>query len=171
MPQRMKVAGIDFSSHAVDVVTVPYEGAGAPAWTRFPLVGADAFDRARSVAQAVPGPSSVFWDDMLAVGIEHPAGKFGVGPLLRIQGAVLARIPARMLVQPWPPSKWRTANGIKGNASKFDVYERSQLARAEARDWIPGTCYVPQNWNAQDAHDAHLIALATRGAITKQEAA
>ena len=74
----MLIAGIDFSSHAVDLVTVPYDGAGAPVWTRFPLVGQDAFDRARSVADATPGRSSTMWDDVLAVGIEHPAGKFGV---------------------------------------------------------------------------------------------
>jgi hypothetical protein len=159
----MRVAGIDFSSHAVDVVTVPYEGVGEPVWHRFPLVGADAFDRARSVAQAVPGPSSVFYDDILAVGLEHPAGHHGTGPLLRIQGAILARIPARMLVQPWPPSSWRKANGLKGNASKADVHYHAFALRGMPE---------PDSWRGcQDAFDAYCISLATLHAITKAEAA
>ena len=102
----------------------------------------------------------MFWDDILAVGIEHPAGKFGVGPLLRIQGAILARIPARMLVQPWPPSKWRKANGLAGNASKDMVayFAVNDGTAIEFRDW------------PQDACDAYCIALATRQAINKEAA-
>jgi hypothetical protein len=161
----MRVAGIDFSSHAVDVVTVPYEGVGAPVWTRFPLVGADAFDRARSVAQAVPGPSSVFWEEILSVGIEEPTGKFKPGTGYRIQGAILARIPARMLVQPWPPSRWRKAVGLPGNASKADVWEFA---------WDIGDnrwMTTPDGFVPYDCTDAYCIALATLDAITKAEAA
>ena len=158
----MGVAGIDYSSHAVDIVTVPLDH-GAPIWHRFPLTGMDAFDRARSVADSVPGRSSVLWDDITAVGIEHPAGRFGVGPLLRIQGAILSRIPARMLVEPFPPAKWRKAVGLPGNCSKEDVAFRSQERKnGDPRD-------IPE-W-PQDAHDAHLIALATRAAITTEAAA
>ena len=120
----MLVAGIDYSSRFVDVVTVPYEGTGAPVWHRFPLVGADAFDRARSVADSVPGRSSVLWEDVLAVGIEHPGGNHGTGALLRVQGAILSRIPARMLVHPLPPGKWRKLVGLAGNSTKDTVAGR-----------------------------------------------
>lgn len=157
----MRVAGIDFSSHAVDIVTVPYDGHGQPAWHRFPLTGMDAFDRARSVAEAVPGRSSVFWDELVAVGIEHPAGRHGVGPLLRIQGAILSSIPARMLVEPFPPSKWRKAVGLAGNASKEQV-----RLFVTFQDRIP----VYDGWPF-DATDAYCIALATRQAITTEQAA
>ena len=164
----MRVAGCDFSSRFVDIVTVPFEGTGQPVWHRFPLVGADAFDRARSVADSVPGRSSVFYEDILAVGIEHPAGKFGTGPLLRIQGAVLARIPARMLVTPLPPSSWRKAVGLPGNASKDDVWM-----------WVYDNCFAARNSDLippkqewpQDARDAYCIALATRSRIDRSEAA
>ena len=129
-------------------------------WHRFPLTGADAFDRARSVADSVPGRTSTLWDDVLAVGIEHPGGKFGTGDMLRVQGAVLARIPARMLVQALPPARWRKLVGLPGNATKVDVEVHSH-ATTDANT---------QAW-PQDAHDAHCIALATRSLITTQAAA
>lgn len=162
----MRVAGCDFSSRYVDIVTVPYDGPGAPVWHRFPLVGTDAFDRARSVADSVPGRSSILWDDVLAVGIEHPAGKFGVGPLLRIQGAVLARIPARMLVEPLPPAKWRKLVGLAGNASKEDV--RAHGVEHCFVHGPGGFGYV--EW-PQDAHDALCVALATLTLIDRKQAA
>jgi hypothetical protein len=161
----MRVAGIDYSSRFVDVVTVPYEGAGAPVWHRFPLVGADAFDRARSVADSVPGRSSVLWDDVLAVGIEHPGGNHGTGALLRVQGAILARIPARMLVHPLPPGKWRKLVGIKGNATKTEAANRS------INEPLPSRYVIDWGRWPQDAHDAHLIALATRSLIDTKQAA
>jgi len=171
----MLVAGVDYSSRFVDVVTVPYEGTGAPVWHRFPLVGADAFDRARSVADSVPGRSSVLWEDVLAVGIEHPGGNHGTGALLRVQGAILARIPARMLVHPLPPGKWRKLVGLPGNTSKGHVLvesDRLRLAdvvyKRDGRLYYRATDMEP--WE-QDAHDAHLIALATRSLIDTKQAA
>lgn len=160
----MRVGGIDYSSRFVDLVTVPYDGPGAPVWHRFPLAGADAFDRARSVAQAVPGPTSVLWDDLVAVGIEHPAGKHGTGPLLRIQGAILTRIPPHMLVEPLPPGKWRKLVGLAGNASKEDVRIH---ALAQIRDFSDG------NWRAAsyDATDAYCIAVATLRLLDREKAA
>lgn len=156
----MNVAGIDYSTHAVDVVLVPYDAGGAPSWHRFPLTGHDAFDRTRSVADVLPGRGSVFWDDVLAVGIEEPAGR-NPGFLFRVQGAVLAGIPARMLVEKWMPSQWRKLVGLSGNASKHEVMLESVN---DGLDHDRGA------W-PQDAHDAHLIALATRLAITREQAA
>lgn len=192
----MRVAGIDYSSHAVDIVTVPLDegqpfwhtfpptivtaplSAGQPIWHRFPLTGRDAFDRARSVADSVPGRHSVLWDDITAVGIEHPAGKFGTGALLRIQGAILCRLPARMLVEPFPPAKWRKAVGLPGNASKQAV---SDFVAFQATPkwtqalWLGDRLEGASNstgflWT-QDARDAYCIALATRAAITTEKAA
>jgi hypothetical protein len=169
----MLVAGIDYSSRFVDVVTVPYEGAGAPVWHRFPLVGADAFDRARSVADSVPGRSSVLWEDIIAVGIEHPGGNHGTGALVRVQGAVLARIPARMLVHPLPPGRWRKLVGLPGNASKGDValYACDPLGHFDYRRHPDGEMKVPDLQWEQDAYDAYCIALATRSLIDTKQAA
>lgn len=165
----MFVAGIDYSTRAVDVVLVHLDDLEPPRWSRFLLDGNDAFDRSRSVYEAMPLRGSTFWDAVLAVGIEHPAGRFGVGDMLRVQGAVLGCIPTQMLVEPWPPAKWRSAVGLKGNASKAEIAARSCEIATGVRavsDWV----LWPADW-PQDAHDAHLIALATRQAITRENAA
>jgi len=165
--------GIDYSTRFVDCVTVPFEGSGVPVWHRFELVGNDAFDRTRSVADSMPGRSSVFFEDILAVGIEHPGGNHGTGALLRVQGAILARIPARMLVHPLPPGKWRKLVELPGNATKADVmrHSTSQLyPSAKTSPFLLGLTGPDGEW-PQDAHDAHLIALATRSLIDTKQAA
>ncbi|MBA2706356.1 MAG: hypothetical protein H0U59_00945 [Gemmatimonadaceae bacterium] len=158
----MRVAGIDYSSRYIDLVTVPYEGVGAPVWHRFPLTGKDAFDRTRSVADALPGRTSALYEDLIALGIEHPAGKHGTGALMRIQGAILARLPARLLVEPLPPSKWRQLVGLKGNATKAEVAASAVVTYGS---------YVAQTKWPQDACDAYCIALATRTLISREQAA
>lgn len=142
----MNVCGIDFSSHAVDLVLLD-ETTEAATWHRFELRGADAFDRARDVRPAVPG--GAFWDDVIAVGIEDPRG-YNAGALYRVQGAILAQIPVDKLVQPWIPSAWRKTVGLPGNASKdaIGLYVWERVTAAEV-------------W-PQDACDAYCIALATR---------
>lgn len=160
----MNVAGIDYSTRFVDIVTVSYEGTGAPVWHRYPLTGNDAFDRARSVGETVPGRHGYLWDDILAVGIEHPGGNHGTGALLRVQGAILARIPATMLVHPLPPGKWRKLVGLPGNASKRDV---AFSVRFDHPDF---PLYERVTWT-QDACDAYCIALATRSLIDTKQAA
>ncbi len=168
----VRVCGCDYSSKFVDLVTVPLDGPGAPVWHRFPLVGADAFDRARSVAQAVPGPTSVLWDDILSVGIEDPRGQ-NAGAMYRVQGAILARIPARMLVRPFIPSEWRKGVGLKGNASKETVasYAHSFAAGAYTRpDWPVVDALEATRW-PQDAWDAYCIALATLRLLDREKAA
>lgn len=161
----MNVAGIDYSTRAVDVVLVPYDGADKPSWHRFPLTGADAFDRTRSVADVMPGRGSAWWDDVLAVGIEHPGGHHGTRDMLRLQGAILSCLPARVLVEPWPPSKWRKAVGLAGNAPKPQSRERA---------WKDDPRFTGlTDWDGPplDACDAYCIALATRQAITREQAA
>lgn len=152
------IAGVDFSSRFVDIVKLD-ETTDAATWHRFPLEGSDAFDRARSVGLAVPGRAMSFWDDILAVGIEDPRG-YGAGSLYRVQGAVLSCVPAGTLVQPWIPSAWRKAVGLKGNASKEDVWYHAHGYRKGGS----------MNW-PQDACDAYCIALATRSLLQHGERA
>jgi hypothetical protein len=142
------IAGIDYSTRAVDVVLLD-EDSDAATWHRFPLEGADAFDRAREVMYLNAWLGGVsFWDSVVAIGIEDPRG-YGAGSLYRIQGAILAELPRRTLVHPLIPSQWRKTVGLAGNASKTDV-----------------KAFVPTRaWNVdwpQDACDAYLIALAPR---------
>lgn len=167
----MNICGIDYSSHAIDIVQIPLDADAPPRWDRFDLEGQDAFQRARDVPVTMPRAHSAYWDDIVACGIEHPAGKHGTGALLRIQGAVLACLPPRLLVQPWPPASWRKAVGLKGNASKDDVGHHSSWMHYKnvvtpETPWISHIVF--SDW-PQDAHDAHLIAQATRQALQQQE--
>ena len=165
----MLLAGIDYNTRSVDIVTIPYEGDEAPVWRGYPLQGSDAFDRARHVAEAVPSRHSAFWDGVLAVAIEHPGGRHGTGDMLRIQGAVLSCIPARMLVHPLPPARWKKLVGLPGNASHalYVAHSQNQRPALSSRWW--------ENWGTddwpEDAHAAHLMARALRVLLEQQQAA
>jgi hypothetical protein len=151
------IAGIDYSTRAVDVVLLD-EDSDAATWHRFELEGADAFDRTRSVREAMRRQHQYLasvWDDVLAVGIEDPRG-YNAGALYRIQGAILATIPQATLVHPLIPSQWRKTVGLPGNASKTIVAEWANCQRFLAT----GNEFVV-DW-PQDACDAYCIALATR---------
>lgn len=152
----MMVAGVDYSTHAVDIVLLD-ETTDAATWHRFELEGRDAFERARAVRAAVPARTSGFWDDVLAAGIEDPRG-YGAGSLYRVQGALLACLPTSLLVQPWIPSAWRKQVGLAGNASKSTVL-------AWTLDWTQGHLDLKAEAWPQDACDAYAIALATRSLL------
>lgn len=152
------IAGIDFSTKAVDVVLLD-EDSDTVEWHRFPLDGpGDAFDRSRLVRAAMPSRS--WWEDhgVIAVGIEDPRG-YSAGHLYRIQGGILQCLPADVLVQPWIPSVWRRLVGLAGNADKnaIAIHSRRLLGGV-----TPGGEW-PQ--------DAHCIARATRSSVEHGEAA
>jgi hypothetical protein len=155
------VLGIDYSSHAIDIVSID-EDTLAAIWQRYDLNGHDAFERTRDVRWCLG--TAWKWDDVVAVGIEDPAGMVGsVRALARIQGAILSQIPRDILVQPWQPSQWRKAVGLSGRAGKDDVArwasgQRHMCAvRAAVMKW-PEVNLDP--W-PQDACDAYAVALAT----------
>jgi hypothetical protein len=154
----MFVAGIDYSTKAVDVVLIDEDAVGAPEWHRFPLGGlGDGFDRARTVRAAMP--SRGWWEDkgVIAVGIEDPRG-YGAGFLYRVQGGILQCLPRDVLVQPWIPSAWRSRCDLPGNCSKQAVANRVGL-------WVPSAADWP--W---DACDAYCIARATRDSLEREAA-
>lgn len=159
------VAGIDFSTHAIDVVLIDENDEQAPRWFRYEIRhnGDTAFDRTRAVAGWI---HKGIWDDVLAVGIEDPRGQ-NAGALYRVQGAILMRLPSDVLVQPWIPSQWRKAVGLPGNCSKDAVQDFASLHA--------GAFTSPQKLfdksPPQDMYDAYCIALATRQALTRKEAA
>jgi hypothetical protein len=154
------IAGIDYSTHAVDVVLLD-EDTDAASWHRFELAGMDAWERTRDVRHSLHARASgLDWDNVVAVGIEDPRG-FNAGALYRVQGAILACLPTRVLVQPWIPGQWRKAVGLPGNASKDAV--------AEWATWKGGLGAKAVFW-PQDACDAYCIALATRSVLQRTEA-
>lgn len=152
----MRVAGIDCSSFAIDIVTIQVEDDPQPEWHRFELEGNDAFDRARSVGALVPGRAHSFWDEILAVGIEEPTGKWKPGSGFRMQGAVLSVIPMRMLVSPLTPSQWRAKVGLPGNCAKEHVFR-----------WV--TEQIGGRPRSQDAADAYCMALAMRRLLQEEK--
>ena len=160
----MFVAGIDVSTKAVDLVLIHQDNLQPPQWHHYPLTGHDAWERTRSIPYAMPGPHSTFWDTVAAIGMENPAGTHGAHAVQRAVGAVLACLPPLALVQPWRPSEWRKAVGLKGNASKEDV---RMFALDAVRD------FSGVNWRAAsyDCTDAYCIALATCNAITTENTA
>jgi hypothetical protein len=137
--EAVKVAGIDLSTHAVDVVLVPLDGNEPPQWRRYPLDGPSSFDRARTVRDAMPPRTGGLWDDVLAIGIEDPRGH-AAGHAYRIQGAILSCLPQSVLVQPWIPSAWRKAVGLPGNASKDDVAVFTGQHRGDMLDVLRLAC-------------------------------
>jgi hypothetical protein len=162
----MSIAGIDLSTHAIDVVVLD-EDTDAATWHRYQLVGDNAFDRARAVRAAMPGAS--FWDDVLAIGIEQPRGHHGTVHIARVQGAILACIPTSKLVHPMNPASWRKTVGLPGNASKDAVAAWVRERRQAAYDHLPVGIIAPP-W-PQDACDAYCIALATRTLLEHKDAA
>jgi hypothetical protein len=156
----MFTAGIDYSTHAIDLVLVDEDGLRPPWWHRFELHGPDAWERTRTVARTLPGRTSQLWDEVLAFGLEEPRGQ-NSGVLYRVQGAVLAALPPHVLVYPMVPSEWRKAVGLPGNASKDAIayFAVNDGPPDEFRDW------------PQDACDAYCIALATHKLINQQEEA
>lgn len=155
------VAGIDYNTRAVDVVLID-EDTGTASWHRFPLAGiGDAFDRARSVREAMPPRS--WWEThgVIAAGIEDPRG-YAAGHQYRVQGGILQCLPRDLLVQPWIPSAWRKAVGLPGNAPKVVV-------ATHVFSVVVGV-HVPAMW-PQDACDAYCIARATLNALERDEQA
>lgn len=171
------IAGIDFSTKAVDVVLLD-EDTDAANWHRFELEGQDAFDRSRGVRGALPPRSSLFWAEAVAIGIEEPQAygprRARIGDLFRIQGAVIACLPQQTLVQPLWPTQWRKTVGLPGNASKEDVRHFANAVRLKAGSWVEdGKPYYHSNhedWPS-DPCDAYCIALATRTLLQHGRAA
>ena len=153
----MNVAGIDVSTHAIDLVLLDLDSDKAT-WHRYELEGHDVIERVRAARDIRWVWADVFLD-CVAIGIERPAGRFGVAQTSMAFGAVLANLPSRALVKPWLPSEWRKACGWPGNCSK-------EHAREQVRLFEPSSYHWPQ-----DACDAYCIAYATRSVLEPVKAA
>lgn len=149
------IAGIDFSSFQADIVVLSEDDDTATHHV-FRFGKGDAFDRARTIRGSMP--SRDWWTDqgVIAIGLEDPRGvaRSADAPLYRAQGAIIACLPPRLLVQPWKPGEWRKQLGIS-NVGK------------EAPAW-----FATNHWHSpairiasQDAMDAFCIAMATRQRI------
>lgn len=152
------VAGIDLSTKALDLILIDEDCEAQPRAYTYELGEGDIVERVRTIGTTWPSRHSSIWNDVIAIGIERPAGKFGVAQVSMAFGAVLAMLPTDLLVKPWQPAEWRVAVGLKGNAAKEDV----QLRAIE----LGGL-----DWRRQDRFDAYLIARATLSVLERDEAA
>jgi len=138
----MTWVGIDYDTHHVHLVRLDDP---QPA-TYHPCVleGADAFERLRRVPWEMPGQG--FWDDVMGVGIEEPGGKYVVGKLKAVQGAIVACLPEDLLVAPYQAGLWKKLTGLRGDATKDEV-----------KAWVYGQLGENPQW-PQDACDAYCLA-------------
>lgn len=184
--------GVDLSTHFVDLVRLD-EDSDRAEWVRVPLTGETAVDRARSYRQKyletfetlLNGgvrptgspisfvPASWWWDDVILCALEDPAGRGDTRKIARVQGVVLATIPARVHCWVIAPQEWKKAVGLPGNCGKDTVREwtcvkwhawlEDEPIHAEA---VAAYADVPQ-----DACDAYCIAYAARAINETQEEA
>lgn len=108
------VVGIDFSSFAIDLVKLD-ETHNEASWTRVNLDGATAWDRTRKLPAVMPGAS--WWDDVYLCAVESPkSAGFKVATVMhRVQGSLLASIPAAVWTWEVTPAEWKGHLGIKAN--------------------------------------------------------
>ena len=159
----MKVVGTDFSTKRIDMVELDLDEDHA-VWASHEMQGKVMEDRIRYMERvvddfpvtALPDKHSLFWDDVIAVGLERPIGRFNAGPLNMMLGALLTRIPPDTLVKLWTPSAWKKQTLGKGNALKSDVQAWARSSTIRAYTW--------DAWS-EDAFDALAIAWATRARL------
>jgi hypothetical protein len=155
----MEVWGIDFSTKAIDVLEVALDDE-TNIWWHHVLEGKtleerirylDATDDAGYPLTSLPRRNSNLWDNVLAVGIERPIGRFSSDQLSMVLGALITRVPQSTLMKLWTPPAWKKQCGMPGNCDKAHV------ARWVSEQ-IPGHPLL----ESQDACDAYAIAYATR---------
>lgn len=155
------IAGIDFNSFQVDIMLL-HEDTDDATHHVYPFgKKGDAFDRARNIRLALPSHS--WWEDngVIAIGIEDPRGAArNVDSILyRVQGAILACLPADLMVHPWKPQSWRSE-------LELSTKGKEALYLFAARHWTDGPLVI-----TQDAADAYCLAYATRQRLVIEKAA
>lgn len=108
------VVGIDFSTHAIDLVKLD-ETANVGTWTRIPMDGGSAWDRTRKLPLMMPRAS--WWDDVYLCAIESPkSAGFKVATVMhRVQGTVMACVPSAVWMWEVTPAEWKGHLGIKAS--------------------------------------------------------
>lgn len=148
----MKVAGVDFSSHAVDVVLLDEDGGLLPAHLRFPFENRRyAFERLLGCREVLPTPG--WWADesVYLIALESPKSKgFGAAvDLARVQGAIIATLPRNIITWQLTPNEWKREIGFPGVAKK-DAYRAKAIELGAMKNWT------------EHAIDAFCIAYAAR---------
>ena len=156
-------AGFDFDSENVWLALIAEDDGAFVETCRFELGGGDAFDRARRVRERMPARDRWADDGIVCAGVEMPfmRQRNSVAALMRVQGAILACLPAELLVIPLTPHErapagWKALIGLPTNASKAaiaveavkrgapvglrqDLYDAVGIAHAARALWLERT--------------------------------
>lgn len=159
----MRIAGIDVSTHAVDVVTIALDGPHNPDWRRADLEhhGKDtSWTTVGRVKRAMVAADLIgsYWDDIAMCYFEDPFshGAATGKALGLITGAVRTILPDRLQdrCERLRPTEWRGLVGMPAKATKDMVVLRALDLMGSPHDHDP-------HW-PQDAYDAYLVAVAGR---------
>jgi hypothetical protein len=160
-------AGVDYDSSSIDVVRLELDSDEA-VWHRIlldPTGKLDALGRARRVRDLMPHRRAWGDDGVVTLALEDPKGPTFKGsiPIARVQGAILACLPAPGTdpdVLLLTTQEWKMACGLGGNCKKQDVQQ-----------WARATWPNLPIRAGQDALDAYAIAWAARSICEKAAAA
>lgn len=159
------VAGIDFSSFAIDVVLLDEDTDDAEHHRIVLPKKADALTRARAVRDLMP-PRTRWHDQAVAIGIEKPFSRNGRGgdTMAIVLGAIIASLPADLPLHLIRADDWRRACELKIRQPRAD-HKRAAIDFAGDR-WADHPMPL-----TSDCADAYCIAHATRILAAPQEAA
>jgi Holliday junction resolvasome RuvABC endonuclease subunit len=156
----MTYAGIDYDGDGVYIVLVDADtGRFLTTWKADLACGpGDAFARARRVRHLLPRATA--WDNVAGVAIELPYSRFPASlvSLMRVQGAIVARLPRDLAVEEIRVQTWKKLTVGKSNADKAAVKAWALAQGAPDRLEV-------------DFYDAFAIARACRHLAEKEAAA
>ncbi len=159
---RVIIAGIDFSTKAIDLVFLS-ETDNTAAWSHRVIAASgppDSFLATRRIRDVMPIRAAYGDMGVIAIAIEKPYSMSykASSALMRVQGAVIACLPPEIAVAEFSPQEWKRDTVGFSNASKDDV-------RAFAmKHWVEeNVALLPQ-----DVCDAYCIAWACRKRVTRE---
>lgn len=159
------IAGIDFSSFAVDIVLLDENTNLARHYTRRLDLGhkGDATQRSRRIPDVMP-PRSWWRDNTIAVGLEVPFSRQGSDAMAIAFGAILACLPATRELLILRADDWRRSCGLPIRAGR-DIHKANAKTFAR-KHWADHPPVFDDN-----AADALCIAWATRALLEARAAA
>ena len=134
----MKFAGLDVAANRLDLVTINPDTQHAR-WHSLPGDGRG-WDTARAMRQILPAAS--YWDDVPLLAIERPMGNRAnvVWAQALVIGAVLARVPAEVVVQEYRAQDWRRLCGLDRLCTKLEVQHWALTHYPESVEWTEHAC-------------------------------
>lgn len=152
------IAGVDSSSHAVDIVLLDDDSDEVHSFHHVPLVGKTPFERARGCKQRLPARS--WWEEkgVWLLGFEDPFSHDAhvAKALGLICGAFAAQLPPDLTAVPTPPSEWQKLFTGWAKQPRFSDERKYLIRQAALARGFNG------DGRTQDLYDAFGIAVVVR---------